>query len=112
MMLICTKHCRDGVHFERDADGSIRVIVETRFRDYHGAFDQRLLHIYHTFLVSDIRNWIVVLGGMHWSSPHGKAISQGLRDQPVPEGRTLRVLNQHEFAELANATCAEMATSS
>jgi hypothetical protein len=100
---ISTTYCSDDVRLERNADGTIHVIVEAKFQNGHGSADEKLVHVHEAFSSSNVRNWVVVYDGSHWSTLRGRAIIEHLKGLPVPAGRTFRVLNRNEFAEFAYA---------
>jgi hypothetical protein len=89
--------------FILDEDGIARIIVEAKWQETSGSVDEKLPYIWEAFLVSPIRNWIVVLDGRYWKTDRGKAAVAWLtsRARFAPEGRQMHVVDRRAFRDLA-----------
>jgi hypothetical protein len=85
-----------------DAD---EYIIETKLQDGSGSVAEKLPYIWEAFLVSEVKNWIVVFGGRYWKNERaGRAAVMWLRahSRNMPDGRRFDVVTYpDEFYELA-----------
>jgi hypothetical protein len=87
--------------FVPDDDGLARVVMEAKWQAISGSVDEKFPFVWEAFLVSPIRNWIVVIDGPFWKTTRGLAAVAWLRARrPVPEKRRFHVVDRRGFHDL------------
>jgi hypothetical protein len=88
----------------------IEYIIETKFQDGSGSVDEKLPHVWESFIASPVANWIVVYSGRWWKNEiRGRAailwFKQFAQDRrklhDVPANRQFLIVNLDEFYDLA-----------
>ena len=91
-------------------DLGVEYIIETKFQDGSGSVDEKLPHVWESFLVSPIQCWIVVYGGRYWRrDKRGQMaikwfksfVEERRRLHGVSPDRAFYIVSLEEFYELS-----------